>query len=204
MKAIGTLVLLGGCLAVAIAGGCVDDQKEIATYRKVVDGGENSGASKITYTPGSPLTLEEALVLANRGYEQIDIQGEAYLQSLIARDRAYSAFMPTISLAPELSWQNKKSSRGTIVSGGTGGTGTTATGSSGHYTTFDSPFVTKANLFNGFRDVATINAAREGIDQNRELLLDMQLTVLLETAQVYYQALLAERSVEVLSNSAKF
>ena len=198
-------LIFGGCLAAALASGCVDQQKEVEHYRKIVNGGENSAASKIQYTPGSPLTLEEALMLANRGYEQIDIQGEAYLQSLIERDRAYSAFMPTISLAPELSWQNKKSSRGTIVSGGGGSTGgTTSTGASGHYTTFDAPIVTRANLFNGFRDVATLQAAGANIDQYRNLLLDMQLTILLETAQVYYQTLLAERSVEVLTNSSKF
>lgn len=199
------------------AAGCVDQQKEVATYRKVVDG-EHPAEVKPQYAAGEPLTLEQSLMLASRGYEQIDIQGELYLQTLIERDRAFSTFMPTISLAPELSWQNKKSSRGTIVtgtgSGGTGGTGGTgsggtgtgtgAQGSSGRYTTFDVPVVAKANLFNGFRDVATIRAAYANVDQYRNLLLDFQQTVLLETAQAYYQTLLAERSVEVLTNSAKF
>ena len=202
MKSNRAVVLFGACVLAALACGCVDQQKEVQTYRKIVSGGENSAATKITYTPGNPLTLEEALMLANRGYEQIDIQGEVYLQSLIERDRAYSAFMPTISLAPELTWQNKRSTRGTITNGGTGGT--TVTGSSGHYTTFDAPIVTHANLFNGFRDVATLKGAYSNIEQYRNLLLDAQLTILLETAQVYYQALLAERSVEVLTNSSQF
>jgi outer membrane protein len=220
MKPIRPVLMFGGCVAVLIASGCVNQRKEVETYRKVVDGGGNGAAAKFQYEPGSPLTLEQALVLANRGYEQIDIQGEAYLQTLIEKDRAYSTFMPTVSLSPELSWQNKRSSRGTVITGGgtttgatggtgtgTGGTGTgttTAVGSSGTFTTFDSPIVTKANLFNGFRDVATIRGAYANIDQFRNLLLDLRLTVLLETAQAYYQVLLAERSVEVLTNSVKF
>ena len=50
------------------------------------------------YSGGQELTLEAALLLANSGSEQLSIQGETYLQSLIARDRAYSTFMPTINL----------------------------------------------------------------------------------------------------------
>ena len=74
--------------------------------------GPTPSSVRVDYTHGEELTLEAALLLANTGSEQLSIQGETYLQSLIARDRAYSTFMPTISLAPTLNWQNRKLSSG--------------------------------------------------------------------------------------------
>jgi outer membrane protein TolC len=181
-----------------VISGCVDQQKEISKYRAVVDV-KNPPPVKPDYSRGEPLTLEESLLLANRGYEQIDIQGEAYLQSLIERDRSYSTFMPTVSITPTYSWADQRSGSGNVVTGGT-----STVGASRGYTVFQAPVVAQANLFNGFRDVATIRAAHANVDQFRNLLLDLQQTVLLETAQAYYQTLLAERSVEVLTNSATF
>jgi outer membrane protein TolC len=174
----------------------VNQQEEIAKYRAVVDPKE-APPVKPDYS-GQSLTLEESLLLANRGYEQLDIQGEAYLQSLIDRDRSYSTFMPTVNIVPTYSWADKRSGSSNIISGGTGNVGTTH-----GYTSFQAPIVAQVNLFNGFRDVAAIRAAHANADQYRFLLLDFQQTVLLETAQAYYQTLLAERSVEVLSNSVK-
>ena len=211
--------------ALAVAG-CVNQRNEVSLYRKVVDGPKHETLQR-DYSNGAELTLEQSLQLANGGYEQIDIQGETYLQTLIERDRAYSAFMPTISLEPTYSWQNKRSKVGSVVTGGTSGsgstgtgsgstgtgTGSTGTGSTGtgvigaapnHYTAFVAPVVARANLFNGFRDVANIRAQQANVEQYRNLLLDLRQTVMLETAQAYYQVLLAERSVEVLTNSATF
>ena len=190
--------------------GCVDQKKEIAKYRKVINPPQQVALDR-DYSNGKSLTLEDSLLLANRGYEQLDIQGETYLQTLIERDRAFSTFMPTISFEPSFSWGNRRSGSGSVVTGGTG-TGTTGTGtasgntvgSSRGYTSFQAPVVARANLFNGFRDVASIRAAYANADQYRYLLLDLQQTILLETAQAYYQVLLAERSVQVLTNSARF
>ena len=188
--------------------GCVDQQKEVAQYRNVLDGDKPLQVSR-DFSSGKPLALEQALLLANQYNEQLGVQGENYLQGLIARDRAYSAFAPTISLAPTFSWQNRPLNR--VSTGGTGGTGGTGAGSgnvvttSSHsYTSTDVPVAARANLFNGFRDVATLRATWADVNRRRGLLLDLQETVLLETAQVYYQVLLAERSVEVLKNSVGY
>lgn len=204
--------------AVLALGGCVDQQKEVAIYRKVLDS-SRAPTPRRDYAAGQPLTLEAALLLANRYEERLAIQGEDYLQGLIARDRAYAAFLPTISLAPTYSWQNKPLNRGgTFLSGGTGTTtsgtalgGTTGGSSTGTvvsksniYTALDLPVNTRMNLFNGFRDVAAIREAYADVRRRRGLLLDLQATVLLETAQVYYQVLQAERSVEVLTNTVEY
>ena len=65
----------------------------------------------------------------------------------------------------------------------------------------DVPVVGQMNLFNGFRDVANLRRSAATIGQRRELLLDLQQTVLLDVAQTYYAVLRAERSVDVLNSS---
>jgi outer membrane protein TolC len=213
-------------LGAAALSGCVTHQQEVDNYKKVLQGPKPT-AVRDDYSHGEQLTLEAALLLANTGSEQLFIQGETYLQSLIARDRAYSAFMPTISLAPTMDWQNRRLTNGsatlstgaTGVTGnssgssgtGTGPTGTSAgsssvtTGGSAHgYTSYNVPLAAQANIFNGFRDVATLQANQFNVKAQRDTLLNLQATVLLETAQVYYNVLLAERSVEVLSNTVKY
>jgi outer membrane protein len=205
-------------LAAAAAAGCVDQQKEVANYRKVLEG-PTPPSVRVDYTHGEELTLEAALLLANTGSEQLSIQGETFLQSLISRDRAYSTFMPTISLAPTLNWQNRKLSAGSaaISTGATGstgtgagnigtgaGTGTLSAGSGRGYYTYSVPVAARVNLFNGFRDVATLQANQFNVQSQKNTLLNLQATVLLETAQSYYNVLLAERSVLVLSKSADY
>lgn len=233
-------IRLGLASAIAAAGlaGCIDQQKEVANYNKAL-ARDTQPKLRSDYSGGQELTLESALLLANSGSEQLSIQGETFLQSLIARDRAYSAFMPTISLAPTLSWQNHRgagavvSTGATGVVGGTGtgsgstgtgaggtgtgtGTGTTGstgstsggtltTGSGGHrYTSTSVPLAGHANIFNGFRDVSTLQANQFNVQSQKLTLRNLQATVLLETAQTYYNVLLAERSVDVLSHSAAY
>ena len=203
--------------ALALCAGCVNQKKEMANYRKVLEG-RTPPAVLVDYPRGQQLTLEAALLLANTGSEQLGIQGEAYLQSLIARDRAYSAFIPTISLAPTFSYQNRPLNHGSSListSGGTSGTGVgtttgtgagvTSTGSTAthSYTALDVPLNAKLNL-SPVRDVAAVEGAKFNIVAQRDTLLNLQATVLLETAQTYYNTLLAERSVEVLSNTAQY
>ena len=94
-----TLVLSSAAAALAVLAlsGCVDQQHEVAMYRKVVDGPKPPAIPD--YTNG--MSLQTALLLANRNNEQVSLSGEDYLQSLIDKDRAYSNFLPTISLAPQ-------------------------------------------------------------------------------------------------------
>lgn len=169
--------------------GCVVDQdKEVAQYRKVLDGHKTPPAVKIN--PGDPLSLEAALLLSNRNSEQLAISGEDYLQALIDKERAFSAFLPTLSLAPVLNWSNRHSTGGAI-----------AGATSARQYTVDVPLSARYNLFNGFQDVANLRRAGYTADQRRALLLDLQQTVLLDVATTYYQILTNERSVEVLNNS---
>src|ERR1035437_1826723 len=84
-------------LVVDFLAGCLDQKKEVQTYRDILD------AAFPKPTPlesGETLTLERALALANADNEQLASQGETYLQSLIAKNRAVAAFLPTVSFQP--------------------------------------------------------------------------------------------------------
>src|SRR5438552_2080993 len=91
-------------LGLVMTSGCkVDQAKEVATYRKVID----ADALRVDYTPGQPLTLETAFALANQYNERLGLRGEDYLQAIIARDRVAATFQPTVTLAPSFSAQDR-------------------------------------------------------------------------------------------------
>lgn len=199
--------LLRASLALAALAGCVDQEKEIALYRSVLD---NGATTRPAYDASRPLTLVEALKLANANSEQLDIRGEDYLQALIDKDRAAAAFFPTISLAPTYFFQDKVSSGGSSsrvvtdpgIGGGAGGSPVVSSGgSASRNERFDVRVTGNWNAFNGFRDVANVRRARATIGQRRELLLDLQTAVLLDVARVYYEILRSEQSVRVLENA---
>jgi outer membrane protein len=187
----------------AITGCAVDQAKEVATYRKVIDGPTTQPA----YMAGEPLSLVRALQLANANNEQLAIGGEDYLQALIDKDRAAAAFFPTISLSPTYFFQDKVSGGGgtTIVTGGGAGGGDTGTivvgGSAQRNERFDVPVTASWNAFNGFRDVANRRRASATAEQRRDLLLDLQTSLLLDVARVYYEILRSEQSARVLENA---
>jgi outer membrane protein len=192
MRGGGLLCIFG--FACAFGAGCaVDQQKEVATYRKVVDIATTVPATD--FTSGQPLTLRRALLLANASNEQLSIEGENYLQSLIERRRAVAAFLPTVSLAPRYVFRERTGG------GGGGGDEDDRGGSSSDHRTLDVPVAANANVFNGFSDVARLRGARLTIEERRALLLDLQEQLLLDVAQVYYQVLRSEESVRVLENS---
>jgi outer membrane protein len=196
----------------AAGGGCaVDDQKEVAQYRAVLDGTDKP--APVEFTTGQPLTLDTALRLANAHSERLQLQGETYLQSLIDKDRAFASFLPTVTLVPSYSRADDQGDRSNARSGqdigdpsnpddqAGGGGGRTGGGTSTGDSNFDLPVNIRMNLFNGFRDLAALRARGSEIDRQRALLLDLQHTILLEVAQTYYRVLRAERSVQVLRNS---
>lgn len=167
-------------LAVA-AGGCrVDQAAEVATYRRVLDGED---ARTVSWHPPQPLTLRQAMELANAHNERLGLQGEAYLQALIAKARAAAAFKPTIQLGGSYSIQNDTNIPGSQDYSA----GLTATGG--------------MNLFNGLADLANWRAAGQNALARRALLLDAQAAVLLDVARTYYEIMRSERLVEVLTNS---
>src|SRR5690242_3491175 len=95
------LSLVAAAATMALAAGCkVNEDKEVAKYREVVDG---PTSRPVEFTAGDPLPLETALSLATTNNERIGIGGENYLQALIDKDRAAASFLPTVSLIPSYS-----------------------------------------------------------------------------------------------------
>ena len=188
-------ILLPSLLVVAyLAGGCaVDQRNEVATYRKVIDIPTTVPAAD--FTAGQPLTVARAMLLANASNEQLSIEGENYLQSLIERRRAAAAFLPTVSLAPRYTIRDRTSGGGDGDNDNNGGGGTS------RRETFDVPVTGTVNVFNGFSDLARLRSRRLTIAQRRAALLDLQEQLLLDVARVYYQVLRSEESVRVLENS---
>jgi outer membrane protein TolC len=196
-------------LALMLAPGCaVNEEKEVAKYRSILD----AGTAEIAFAPGDPLSLEDALLLANRHNEQIAIGGENYLQALIDKARAAANFLPTVSLIPSYSYAANGDDRRNGQSGedigdptdpddnsGSGGGRNNSTGDGN----LDVPVNLRMNLFNGFRDLANLRRAGSEIRRQEALMLDLQAVVLLDVAQTYYQVLRSEQSVNVLRNSAK-
>jgi len=104
---------------IAIAPGCaVDQKKEVAKYRRVLDG--DQPAPHLTYSPEETLTLDKAMRLANQDNERIALAGEDYLQALINKDRATSAFLPTVTIDPNYTVTDRPSSSGGTGSGAVG------------------------------------------------------------------------------------
>ena len=171
---------MGILLAVSagMAGCAVDQQKEVDQYRQLLD----RDVPTIEFNAGEPLSLQEALVLANHHNETLGVAGEDYLRALIEKDRAAGFFMPTISLVPSYSITEKLSRDHDNRS-------------------FDVPVNARANVFNGFSDLARFRAAGRNIEQQRALLLDAQAAVLLDVAETYYQVLRSEQLLDVLRNT---
>ena len=180
-----------------LATGCsVDQKKEIARYRSVLDQGAAVRLA-VDYQPGEVLSLQRALLLANRDNERLAIAGEDYLQALIEKDRSAASFLPTVGIEPSYTVADR-------ASAGSGG----AVGTIGGFRPvgrtlqrFEAPVVSRLNLFNGFADVARLRGARAEAERQRLLLLDQQALILLDVAQIYFQILRSERQVAVLQAS---
>ena len=181
---------------------CVDQHKEVQTYRNVVDAHLPRPKS---YQPGQPLSLARAMALANEDYEQIGLQGENYLQALIAKNRAVAAFLPTVSFQPDFTIEqpalNGTSTAGASVTPQVAASGGGFRIDGNTWQRFEAP-VTGAMNFS-FVSYPNLQSAEQTIVQQRQLLLDTQATVLLSVAQTYYQVLLSEKQVSVLENSLK-
>src|SRR4051812_9120221 len=81
-------------LAAMPLAGCTNHSKDVGRYREILD---KDAPDAYTLRPGEPVTLERAMLLANRHNEELAIRGEDFIQALAAKDRAFSAFLPTIS-----------------------------------------------------------------------------------------------------------
>src|SRR5262245_47951895 len=85
-------------LLLALVAACaVDADRDPKEYRKVLDERVQAPAEP---APDQPLSLEQAMALANQRNEQLGLSGEDYVQALIAKNRAVAAFLPTVSFQP--------------------------------------------------------------------------------------------------------
>jgi outer membrane protein TolC len=189
-------------LALLLLTGCPTQQEEVATYRKVVDAGLQHPNS---YQPGEPLSLKRAMELANENNEDIGLQGENYIQALIAKSRAISDFLPTVSFSPNFTVEQAPGTN--LTSNGANVTPQVAASQGGFvirgdtWQRFEAPVTGEENL--SFVSYENIKSTEQTIVQERQLLLDTQETLLLSVAQTYYQVVLSEEQVRVLENSLK-
>jgi outer membrane protein TolC len=176
-------------LATAILAGCaVDHAKEMAQYRQVLDARMPAPAEGLA--PDAVLTLVQALAMANRHNERLALGGEDFLQALIEKDRVVANFLPKIQLQPSYTRMDPFKLPGPFAQ------------------FFPEEFVdvpvhTEWNIFNGFRDVANLERADVIAGYRRAVLLDLQASILADTAAVYYQILQLERQVGVLKKSVQ-
>jgi outer membrane protein TolC len=198
-------LLASAAIALALLGGgacAVDQNREVAIYRQVIDQPAGTQPSTLPSTrpaADAPLSLRDALLLANLLNETLAHQGETYLQALIAENRAAAAFMPTVSLAPAINWSKQQGTGLSAVS--FGGSSFALGGSNGVNRNINVPIQAQGNLFNGMGDVAAQREAHATSEEQRQLLLDQQATLLLNVAQTYYSVLRAEAQVRVLNHS---
>lgn len=195
--------LAGSALLVLFLSGCVNQRAEIAKYRDILNADVEGEVPELAHD--EELTLVRALLLANQDNEQLMIRGEDFVQAMNDKDRAFSNFLPTITLAPSYTITHNPNAGATAV--GSNGVARPV-GTSGGFKTvgrtlrrFEVPVNGSGNLFRGFKDLATLEAAEWTIEQRRELILDAQSSLMLDVVAAYYRVLVAERSIDVLTRS---
>jgi outer membrane protein TolC len=185
-------------LSLAAGAGChIPPQHDVEEYRKVLD----ASVPPIEEPEREQsLSVQQAMAIANQHNEQLGLGGENYVQALIDKNRAAAAFLPTISLQPSYTIADRPNNFSPTPSIANAGA-FVARGDT--IQRLEVPVVGSMNVFRGMGDVADLRAAEAVIAQRRELLLDLQATVMLNVAQTYYSVLRSERSSDVLRNSLK-
>ena len=181
--------LAGALVLVFITNGCaVNQERDVRIYRDVLDAGKSETLAG--FHPENPLTLLDALRLANARNEQLAMAGENYLQTLIDKDRAFAAFLPKISFAPTFLFQGKTAYAATnpLISQ-----------FEPEYAV-DMPVTGNLDL-HPFRDVPALQAAGNYAEMQRALLLDRQAILLLDVARTYFLVMHSEKQVAVLQHS---
>lgn len=187
---------------------------EVALYRGILDQAVPALPEPVA---GEDLTLPHAISLANQHYEELALRGEDYVQAMIAQHRLVMSFLPTITLQPSFTIEDPPSGTASssaaqgitgpsIVTGGAGGTTGSQSGFRRSGSTLqrtEVPVVGGLTFFRGFSDLRSLQAAEATVEQRRQLLLDLQATVLLNVAQSYYQVLRTERLVGLLEDSLR-
>jgi outer membrane protein TolC len=196
-------IRLAMMLLVGLLGSGCSQKRDIAQYRKVLDQDKTPAPAS---QPGDTLSLQEALLLANQYNERVAISGENYVQALVARDQAISQFLPTLALGNTNTWQNPPIIRPPSNLDPAQAQSLAALSSSFSAIVpparaTDVPIQGQITVFDGFRNVSQFRRAGFNIHRQKSLLLDLQQTVLVDTAGAYYFVIQAEESVQVLTHS---
>lgn len=188
-------------IAAILLTGCVNQRAEIAKYRNILNADVTGEIPPLE--TGQRLTMLHALLLANQDNENLMIRGENFIQAMNDKDRAFAQFLPTISFGPNYTILDNSEAKSTAA----GGT-SQAVGTFGGFKPigktlrrFEAPVVGAGNLFRGFRDVAALESTKWTIEQQRQLMLDAQATLMLDVAESYYQVLRLEALIGVLKKS---
>jgi hypothetical protein len=84
-------------------------KKRKGCYRHVLD--ENRPPPTSVLPERSPLSLQQAMALANRHNEQLGLSGEDYVQALIEKNRAIANFLPTVGFQPSYTIRDSRERR---------------------------------------------------------------------------------------------
>ena len=194
--------------AAAIALGCIDQQKEVDNYKQVLQPRQGRMKTRIDYSHGEELHSGSRFAAGQQRLRTtFGSSGETAFNHRIQRPMPTPLSCPRWSLADLSMAKSPRAGRKRFqrLDGHQRSAATLSNGnSSSGYTAAVIPMVAQANLFNGFRDVSTLQANQFNVKNQRYTLLNLQATVLLETAQTYYNVLLAERSVVVLAKSTEY
>jgi outer membrane protein TolC len=195
MRRINVAITLLLAAVVGGVGGCVNQQKEVLKYRAVLDGPNTTVPTTQPAAPTTPLTLQDALRMANRHNEQLAAAGEDYVLALIDETRAAETFLPSVSFAPSFTGQERFS---VPSAGGSTGGFDFAKFLPQNYTDLPINTTLRTDIV---KDLYAVSAAAKTSDQRKALLLDLQQSVLLQVAQTYYAILQSEQSVRTLQSS---
>lgn len=167
-------------LLLSIAVGCAGDshQKDQQQYRKLLD----AGLSEVNYVPPEPLTLDQAMLVANKSSESLAIEGEAFVRAVLQKRRSVSAFFPEVGLNPSYRARQRESGGGMDAD-------------------LDIPIDARIVLFDGQQNINSYWRDVYLIERQQDRLLEAQELLLSDVAQSYYDVLRAEAQVNVLQGS---
>lgn len=183
--------------------------------------------ASVAGTAAHPLSVEDALRLAQQASERIDIAESGVEGALGDKWAAFSGYLPTVAgsvtyqrtFATEFDDLFAPSTPTTIPTGGTGGTPTgagTTTGSTGAPTgapsggfelpfgqdnTWRAGFTVSQGIYGGGRAAAMSKIAQAGTHAADVGLESARAAVALDTATAYYDAVLSDRLLEIATSS---
>ncbi|MBN2088508.1 TolC family protein [candidate division KSB1 bacterium] len=134
-------------------------------------------------------TLNACLETALKNNPQILASGFTVEESRIRIDEAQAGFFPNLSLSAGGSHSTSENS---VTRGGTTGRENLNSGISLHYP-----------IFQGFKTVSTVNAARANLQANQAQHRVNRLELVVSVTEAYYRLLQAERLVKVMEQSVQ-